>query len=48
MSSLPSPGAHTLMIRCTNTNGDTQPGFPIWNPGGYLRNTIKSTSVLAA
>lgn len=45
---LPSPGAHTLMIRCTNTNGDTQPDFPIWNPGGYLRNTIESTSVLAA
>jgi DMSO/TMAO reductase YedYZ molybdopterin-dependent catalytic subunit len=46
--SLSSPGAHTLMIRCTNTNGDAQPDFAVWNPAGYMRNTIESTSVVAA
>ena len=45
---LPSPGEHTLMIRCTNTNGEAQPDFPIWNPAGYMANTIESSHVHAA
>ena len=45
---LPSPGEHTLMIRCTNTNGEAQPDFPVWNPAGYMRNTIESSHVVAA
>jgi hypothetical protein len=45
---LPSPGEHTLMIRCTNTNGKAQPDFPVWNPAGYMRNTIESSRVVAA
>ena len=45
---LPSPGEHTLMIRCTNTNGEAQPDFPVWNPAGYMRNTIESSRVVAA
>ena len=45
---LSSPGPHTLMVRCTNTNGDTQPDFPVWNPAGYMRNTVEATNVVAA
>ena len=38
---LPVAGrAQMLMIRCTNTNGETQPDFPVWNPAGYMRNTM--------
>jgi DMSO/TMAO reductase YedYZ molybdopterin-dependent catalytic subunit len=44
---LAARGDHTLMIRCTNTNGDAQPAAPIWNPGGYMRNTVESTTVTA-
>jgi DMSO/TMAO reductase YedYZ molybdopterin-dependent catalytic subunit len=44
---LPSRGGQTLMIRCTNTKGETQPEFPVWNPAGYMRNTIESTHVVA-
>jgi DMSO/TMAO reductase YedYZ molybdopterin-dependent catalytic subunit len=45
---LPAPGAHSLMIRCTNTKGEPQPDFPVWNPGGYMMNTIETTHVVAA
>ena len=45
---LPSRGEHTLMIRCTNTNGEAQPDSPVWNPAGYMRNTIESSHVVGA
>jgi len=45
---LPSRGEHTLMIRCTNTNGEAQPDSPVWNPAGYMRNTIESSHLVAA
>ena len=45
---LPSRGEHALMIRCTNTNGEAQPDSPVWNPAGYMRNTIESSHVVAA
>jgi DMSO/TMAO reductase YedYZ molybdopterin-dependent catalytic subunit len=45
---LPSRGEHTLMIRCTNTNDEAQPDSPVWNPAGYMRNTIESSHVVAA
>jgi len=45
---LPARGAHTLMVRCTNTKNEAQPGFRIWNPAGYLFNTIETTHVVAA
>ncbi|MGO9986314.1 MAG: molybdopterin-dependent oxidoreductase [Rhodomicrobium sp.] len=41
-------GEHTLMVRCTNENGESQPGDPVWNPGGYMQHAIESTHVLAA
>jgi DMSO/TMAO reductase YedYZ molybdopterin-dependent catalytic subunit len=45
---LPSRGDYTLMVRCTNTNGEAQSDFSVWNPAGYMRNTIESTHVVAA
>src|ERR1700736_1997634 len=45
---LPSRGEHTLMIRCTNINGEAQPDSPVWNPAGYMRNTIESSHVVGA
>jgi DMSO/TMAO reductase YedYZ molybdopterin-dependent catalytic subunit len=45
---LPSPGKHSLMIRCTNRNGVAQPSTPVWNPAGYARNTVESIDVIAA
>ena len=44
---LPAAGARTLMVRCTNTAGLAQPGFPVWNPSGYLYNTVESIHVIA-
>src|SRR4030088_1525549 len=45
---LSAPGRHSLMVRCTNSNGGTQPSAPVWNPAGYLNNTIETTPVVAA
>jgi DMSO/TMAO reductase YedYZ molybdopterin-dependent catalytic subunit len=45
---LPSKGPQSLMVRCTNTDGEAQPDFPIWNPGGYMYNTIETIHVIAA
>jgi DMSO/TMAO reductase YedYZ molybdopterin-dependent catalytic subunit len=46
--SLPSRGKHSLMVRCTNTDGVAQPSTPVWNPAGYMFNTIESTEVVVA
>lgn len=45
---LPGPGKHAVLVRCTNENGAVQPDTPNWNPGGYLRNVIESTDLVAA
>jgi DMSO/TMAO reductase YedYZ molybdopterin-dependent catalytic subunit len=45
---LPSPGQYTVMVRCTNGNGEAQPATPNWNPAGFMRNAIESTAVVAA
>jgi len=45
---LPLPGKHSLMIRCINRDGVEQPNTPVWNPAGYMLNTIESTHVIAA
>ena len=45
---LPLPGKHSLMIRCINRHGLEQPNTPVWNPAGYMLNTIESTHVIAA
>jgi DMSO/TMAO reductase YedYZ molybdopterin-dependent catalytic subunit len=45
---LSARGDYSLMVRCTNSNGVTQPSAPVWNPAGYLNNTIETTHVVAA
>ena len=40
-------GAVTLMVRCTNTNGETQSDHANWNPAGFMRNVIEATPVTA-
>jgi len=41
----PSSGVLTLSVRCTNTNHVPQSWTPIWNPGGYMRNVIETTTL---
>jgi DMSO/TMAO reductase YedYZ molybdopterin-dependent catalytic subunit len=45
---LPSPGAYTLLTRCTNSNGVAQPETPNWNPAGFMRNVVEPVDVIAA
>jgi DMSO/TMAO reductase YedYZ molybdopterin-dependent catalytic subunit len=44
---LPSPGGYTIMTRCTNSNGVSQPDTPNWNPAGFMRNIVESVGVSA-
>jgi DMSO/TMAO reductase YedYZ molybdopterin-dependent catalytic subunit len=44
----PSPGKYSLLIRCTNSNGVTQPDTPNWNPAGFMRNVVESVELIAA
>lgn len=41
-------GNCTLMVRCTNSDGVAQPDRPNWNPAGFMRNVIETTTVIAA
>lgn len=41
-------GSYTLMVRCTNTDGVAQPDHANWNPAGFMRNVIETTTVVAA
>ena len=43
-----SAGAHDIKVRATNQAGQTQPDKSLWNPPGYMRNVIETTSVTAA
>jgi DMSO/TMAO reductase YedYZ molybdopterin-dependent catalytic subunit len=43
-----SIGTHDIKVRATNQAGQTQPDKPLWNPPGYMRNVIETTSVTAA
>lgn len=38
-------GAASLQCRAFNRLGETQPTTPLWNPAGYMRNVVESTSV---
>ncbi|MBV8911804.1 MAG: oxidase, partial [Acetobacteraceae bacterium] len=42
-----SPGEHGLQVRATSNAGETQPTTQAWNPAGYLRNVIETTTVKA-
>jgi hypothetical protein len=44
----PSPGQMTVLVRCTNTNGATQPLTAIWNPAGFMRNVIERVRLTVA
>ena len=46
-ATLPS-GSHTVAVRATNAKGETQGTDPVWNPGGYMRNTIETAKVTVA
>jgi hypothetical protein len=40
-------GANSITVRCWNTRGVAQPIEPIWNPGGFMRGNIETTTVIA-
>jgi len=44
----PDRGDRTLMVRCTNAAGETQPYTPNWNPSGFMRNVIERIGVAVA
>jgi DMSO/TMAO reductase YedYZ molybdopterin-dependent catalytic subunit len=46
-AALSAPGKYSVLVRCTNENGMVQPSTPNWNPGGYMRNVIESTDLVA-
>jgi hypothetical protein len=39
------PGSHVVAVRATANDGATQIATPIWNPGGYMLNTIEKYTV---
>ncbi|MEO8374140.1 MAG: molybdopterin-dependent oxidoreductase [Sphingomonas bacterium] len=41
-------GDHKFAVRCTGDSGEVQTFDPIWNPGGFTRNSIETTMVRAA
>ena len=41
-------GPIVLMVRATSRNGEAQPASATWNPAGYRRNVIESTTVSIA
>jgi hypothetical protein len=43
----PTAGAYSFLIRCTNSNGVSQPDAPNWNPAGFMRNVIESIHITA-
>ena len=43
----PARGNVGIMVRCTNTNGETQPDTPNWNGSGFVRNQIETVDVAA-
>lgn len=42
-----SAGELTLFVRATANNGETQPMEASWNPGGYARNVVETTTITA-
>ena len=39
------PGAYDVAVRASSNDGITQNATPIWNPGGYMRNSIETYKV---
>jgi sulfite dehydrogenase len=42
------PGAISLKVRAISNAGETQPVEQPWNPAGYLRNLVETTTVRVA
>ena len=42
------PGELQLLVRATSNSDETQPTEQSWNPGGYMRNVIESTTIIVA
>lgn len=43
-----APGKASIMVRCTNANGEAQPVTPNWNGSGFMRNLIETVDVIAS
>lgn len=43
-----SAGVHELKVRATSNGGKVQPEKAVFNPAGYMRNVIETTSVTVA
>lgn len=43
----PASGKVTLLVKATNRLGESQPAEALWNPAGYMRNVIESTTLTA-
>jgi DMSO/TMAO reductase YedYZ molybdopterin-dependent catalytic subunit len=42
------PGSYALAVRATSNDGSVQSATPIWNPSGYMLNTIETYKVTVA
>ena len=40
-------GEYKIMVRAINRIGQSQPSRPLWNPQGYMRNSVEPTRILA-
>ncbi|MCE5265861.1 MAG: molybdopterin-dependent oxidoreductase [Deltaproteobacteria bacterium] len=40
------PGSYTVMVRATNSIGESQPQETLWNPSGYLMNRIEKQTLI--
>ena len=41
-------GNHTIAVRAINRIGQSQPVEPLWNPAGYMRNSIEKVRITAS
>jgi sulfite dehydrogenase (cytochrome) subunit A len=44
----PRAGSYRLMVRAVTRTGESQAAEPLWNPGGYLRNSIEHVDISVA
>lgn len=44
----PVKGANQILVRCTNSDSTAQPLEANWNPSGFMRNVVETTTVTAA
>jgi sulfite dehydrogenase len=43
----PTRGLYSLKVRAFNRRGESQPMIAAWNPAGYMRNVVETTTVSA-